>query len=76
VVAGFWHVRRVAGVAVLASGLVGIGVHSAGYVRLELKEPGDTESLPWPDPAPRRCSSHGESSLTAVAGKRNLLALA
>jgi hypothetical protein len=28
---------------VLASGLVGIGVHSAGYVRLEFKEPGDPE---------------------------------
>ena len=38
-VAGFWHIHRIAGVAVL----VGIGVHSAGYVRLELKEPGDPE---------------------------------
>jgi hypothetical protein len=44
VVAGFWHIRWIAGAAVLASGLVGIGVHSAGYVRLELKGPGDTES--------------------------------
>ena len=40
VVAGFWHIHRIAGVAVLAGGQVGIGVHSAGYVRLELKEPG------------------------------------
>ena len=39
VVAGFWHIRWIAGVAVL----VGIGVHSAGYVRLELREPGDPE---------------------------------
>jgi hypothetical protein len=45
-------------VAVLVCGLVGIAVHPAGYVRLEFKEPGDTESWPWPDPAPRRCSSH------------------
>jgi pseudouridine-5'-phosphate glycosidase len=43
VVAGFWHIRWIAGVAVLVSGLVGIGVHSAGYVRLEFKEPGDPE---------------------------------
>ena len=41
VVAGFWHIRWTAAVAVLASGLVGIAVHSAGYVRLELKESGD-----------------------------------
>jgi hypothetical protein len=27
----------------MAGGLVGIAVHSAGYVRLELKEPGDPE---------------------------------
>jgi hypothetical protein len=43
VVASFWHIRWIAGMAVLASGLVGIGVHSAGYVRLEFKEPGDPE---------------------------------
>jgi hypothetical protein len=43
VVAGFWHIRWIAGLAVLVSGLVGIGVHSGGYVRLELKEPGDPE---------------------------------
>jgi len=43
VVAGFWHIRWIAGGAVLASGLVVIAVHSAGYVRLELKEPGDPE---------------------------------
>jgi ABC-type amino acid transport system permease subunit len=43
VVAGFWHISRIAGMAVLASGLVAIGVHSAGYVRLELKGPGDPE---------------------------------
>jgi hypothetical protein len=35
VVAGFWHILWIAGVAVLASGLVGVAVHSAGYWRLE-----------------------------------------
>jgi hypothetical protein len=53
VVAGFWHIQWIAGVGMLASGLVAVGVHSAGYVRLELdqepppqdvEEPGDTES--------------------------------
>ena len=52
VVAGFWHILWIAGVGVLACGLVGVGVHSAGYVRLErdqeptpqeAEEPGDTE---------------------------------
>jgi hypothetical protein len=43
VVAGFWHIRWTAGVTVLTSGLVGIAVHSTGYVRLELEEPGAPE---------------------------------
>jgi hypothetical protein len=34
-VAGFWHIWWVAGLCMLVGGLVGIGVHSAGYVRLE-----------------------------------------
>jgi hypothetical protein len=34
-VAGFWHISWVAGVALLAAGLVGVLVHAAGYVRLE-----------------------------------------
>jgi hypothetical protein len=52
-VAGFWHIYWIAGVGVLASGLVAVGVHSAGFWRLEQdqksrpkegEEPGDTES--------------------------------
>jgi hypothetical protein len=35
VVAGFWHILWIAGVGMLAGGLVGVAVHSAGYVRLE-----------------------------------------
>jgi hypothetical protein len=35
-VAGFWHIVWFAGVAVLVSGLVAIGIHSAGYTRLAL----------------------------------------
>jgi hypothetical protein len=35
VVAGFWHILWIAGVGMLASALVGVGVHSAGHVRLE-----------------------------------------
>lgn len=35
VVAGFWHILWIAGVGILAGGLVGVGVHSAGYTRLE-----------------------------------------
>jgi len=53
VVAGFWHILWIAGVGMLAFGVVGVGVQSAGYVRLEQdqapmpregEEPGDTES--------------------------------
>ena len=52
-VAAFWHIQWIAGVGMLASGIVGVAVHSAGYVRLErdrepvsreAEEPGDTES--------------------------------
>jgi hypothetical protein len=35
VVAGFWHIMWAAGVTMLAAGLVAVGVHSAGYARLE-----------------------------------------
>lgn len=34
-VAGFWNISWIAGVAFLAAGLLGVGVHSAGYARLE-----------------------------------------
>jgi hypothetical protein len=39
VVAGLWPIRWIAGVAVLASGLVGIGVHSTGYVAWSSRNP-------------------------------------
>lgn len=35
VVAGFWHILWIAGVGVLAGGLVALAVQSAGYTRLE-----------------------------------------
>ena len=35
-VAGFWHIDWVAGVCFLVAAFVGIGVHSAGFTRLEL----------------------------------------
>src|SRR6266545_518178 len=34
-VAGFWHITWIAGVAFLAAGLVAVGVHSAGFWRVE-----------------------------------------
>jgi len=37
-VAGFWHIHWIAGVGVLASAVVAVGVHSAGFTRLELGE--------------------------------------
>jgi hypothetical protein len=53
VVAGFWHILWIAGVGMLAGGLMGVAVRSAGYVRLERdrgpapqegEEPGGTGS--------------------------------
>jgi O-antigen/teichoic acid export membrane protein len=53
VVAGFWHILWIAGVGMLAGGLVAVAVQSAGFWRLEREqkaspqegeEPGDTES--------------------------------
>jgi Na+(H+)/acetate symporter ActP len=38
VVAGFWHIHWIAGVGVLVSALVAVGVQSAGVTRLELGE--------------------------------------
>lgn len=35
IVAGFWHIYWVAGIVFLASGFVAVGVHSAGFWRLE-----------------------------------------
>lgn len=34
VAAAFWHVEWIAGVGILVSGLVALGVHSVGYMRL------------------------------------------
>jgi cation transport ATPase len=35
IVAGFWHIQWVAGVGFLVAALVAVGVHSAGFWRLE-----------------------------------------
>ena len=37
-VGGFWHIHWIAGVGVLVSALVAVGIHSAGFTRLELGE--------------------------------------
>ena len=39
IVAGFWHITWVAGVTFLAAGLVAVGVHSAGFWRVESPHP-------------------------------------
>jgi hypothetical protein len=41
IVAGFWHITWVAGVTFLVAGIVAMGVHSAGYWRVEsTRDPG------------------------------------
>jgi hypothetical protein len=37
VIAGFWHIYWIAGAVLLATALLAAGVHSAGYVRVELE---------------------------------------
>ena len=37
---GFWHIHWIAGVGALVSAFVAMGVHSAGFTRLELGEVG------------------------------------
>ncbi len=34
--AAFWHIAPIAGIAIVVSAIVALGVHSAGYARLEL----------------------------------------
>ncbi len=51
VVAGFWHILWIAGVGMLAGGIVGVAVHSAGYVRLERNQ----------DPTPKAAEEPGDS---------------
>lgn len=51
VVAGFWHVTWIAGVAMLAAGLVAVGVHSAGYAKVE-----------WPDGYPWQEDNDGSDT--------------
>jgi hypothetical protein len=39
IVAGFWHIEWIAGVTFLVAGLVAVGVHSAGFWRVESPRP-------------------------------------
>jgi hypothetical protein len=53
VVAGFWHILWIAGVGMLAGGLVAVAVQSAGYWRLERDQaptPQETEAAGGTEP--------------------------
>jgi hypothetical protein len=52
-VAGFWHLYWIAGVVVLGSSLIALGVHSAGFTALELQ-------LSSPDPDEPPANQHRE----------------
>jgi len=45
-VAGFWHIDWIAGVALLAAAFVGLFVHSAGWWRLEREEDSSQDAEP------------------------------
>ncbi|WP_240506449.1 tRNA (N6-threonylcarbamoyladenosine(37)-N6)-methyltransferase TrmO [Thermoactinospora rubra] len=42
VVAGFWHIMMIAGVVVLVGGILGLAVHSVGFVRVEEEDDAQT----------------------------------
>ena len=47
IAAGFWHITWIAGVAFLAAAVVAVGVHSAGFSRLErTNEPAGASRTP------------------------------
>jgi hypothetical protein len=55
VVAGFWHILPIAGIGVLAFSILGLAVHTSGYVQVEqdsAKTPPDAEGEPAESDAP------------------------
>jgi hypothetical protein len=48
VVAGFWHITTIAGIAILVGAGVGLAVHGAGYARLEEEDGQATEGTQQP----------------------------
>jgi hypothetical protein len=43
VVAGFWHIMTIAGIAILVGTVLGVAVHSVGYTRVEEEDARATE---------------------------------
>ncbi|TMR99121.1 hypothetical protein [Nonomuraea basaltis] len=50
VVAGFWHILTIAGIAILVGAILGVAVLSAGYVRLEEE---DAQATPGAEQPPQ-----------------------
>jgi hypothetical protein len=50
VVAGFWHIMTIAGIAILVSTIVGLAVHGAGWLRVEEE---DARATPGSDQPPQ-----------------------
>ncbi|WP_446219889.1 hypothetical protein [Micromonospora sp. IBHARD004] len=48
VVAGFWHIMTIAGIAILVGAILGVAVHSAGYVRVEEEDANATQDAEQP----------------------------
>ncbi|MFD1939651.1 hypothetical protein ACFSKW_50160 [Nonomuraea mangrovi] len=51
VVAGFWHIMPIAGIAILVGAILGVAVHGAGYVRLEEEDARATPGAEQPPQA-------------------------
>jgi hypothetical protein len=48
VVAGFWHIMTIAGIAIMVGASLGVAVHGAGYVRLEEEDAQATQGAEQP----------------------------
>lgn len=48
VVAGFWHIMTIAGIAILVGATLGVAVHGAGYARLEKEDAQATQGTEQP----------------------------
>jgi hypothetical protein len=50
VVAGFWHIMTIAGIAILVATILGLAVHGAGYMRVEEE---DAQATPGAEQPPK-----------------------
>jgi hypothetical protein len=71
VVAGFWHVTWIAGVVMLAGGLVAVAVQSVGYWRLERDRLLGRDQQPTPRRARNPATPSQSPGIAALGATRS-----